>query len=91
MNLKIIKEKENPLMHRKEVELIIEHLKEKTPSRKEIKEILHATQGYDKNLTVIKKIENVYGLGKDKVLVFVYENEEILKKLEDEYVLKREE
>ena len=90
MELKFLNEKENPLMHRKEIEFIVEHVKEKTPTRKEIKDMLKALRDYDPNLTVIKKIENVYGIGRDKVLAFVYENEEIMKKIEDNYLFERE-
>jgi len=91
MELKFLNEKENPLMHRKEIEFIVEHIKEKTPTRKEIKEMLKALKDYDPNLVVIKKIKNVYGIGKDKVLAFVYENKEFMKKIEDDYLFKREE
>jgi len=91
MEIKFLNEKDNPLMHRKEIEFVVEHIKEKTPTRKEIKEMLKALKDYDPNLIVIKKIENIYGIGKDKVLAFIYENEEFMKKLEDNYLFKREE
>ncbi len=90
MELKFISEKENPLMQRKEVEFIIEHIKDKTPSRKEIKDLLKAVKNYDPELVVIKKIESIYGIGKEKVLVFIYDNKEIMEKIEDSYLFERE-
>ena len=90
MKLEIINEKENPILKRKEIEAIVEHEEQPTPTRKEIKEHLKALKDYPVELMVIKKIEGIFGLPKEKVLIFVYEDEETMKKLEPEYLFKRE-
>jgi small subunit ribosomal protein S24e len=90
MKLEILSEKENPVMKRKEIEVIIEHIESGTPTRKEIKEHLKALKDYPIELMVIKKIEGTFGLGKEKALIFVYDNEEIMKKVEPKYLFERE-
>ncbi len=90
MKLTIVNEKDNPVLKRKEIEVIVEHIESPTPTRKEIKEHLKALKNYPVELMVIKKIEGTFGLGKEKALIFVYEDEEIMKKLEPDYLFKRE-
>ncbi|HIQ50679.1 MAG TPA: hypothetical protein EYH54_01760 [Nautiliaceae bacterium] len=90
MKAEIIEEKENPILKRKEIKMLIEHLDSPTPSRTEIKKLLKALKDYDENKMVIKKVRNIFGIGKDEVLIFVYEDEELMKKLEPKYFFERE-
>lgn len=69
--MKIISEKDNPLLKRKELLIELES-KGPTPSRKEIKEMITANYG-TKNF-VIKKIVQKTGTNTVHVKVFIYEN-----------------
>ena len=90
MKAEIMEERENPVLKRIEVKMIIEHLDSPTPPRTEIKKLLKALKGYDENKMVVKEVRNIFGLGKDEVLIFVYEDEELMKKLEPKYLFERE-
>jgi len=81
MELKIINKKEDPLLSRIKVqsEIIFE---KGTVSKEEIKNKLGKDLGKDEKLIVVKGIYTKYGLKKATNLSYIYENEEVLKKIE---------
>ncbi|MAG07854.1 hypothetical protein CMO89_00095 [Candidatus Woesearchaeota archaeon] len=81
MNVDIKDKKENQLLHRTEVraELVYSG---KTPSKEEVKKFISGKLSSDPELTVVKKVETVFGLEKANVLVYVYKGKEKLKKVE---------
>jgi small subunit ribosomal protein S24e len=90
MKAEIIEERDNPILKRKEIKMVIEHIDSATPPRVEIKKLLKALKDYDENKMVIKEVRNIFGIGKDEVTIFVYEDEELMKKLEPKYLFERE-
>jgi|SRR3989344_8755153 len=81
LNLKILNEKQKKLLDRKEVEL--EAIYDKaTPKKEEMLKEISSLLKIKENLIVLKKINQIFGASKAKVLVYVYASEESLKKVE---------
>ncbi len=96
MKAELLKEKETPLLQRKRMNFMVDFAGS-TPSGIELRESLSKQLKVDKNLIAIRHIYQRYGLPRAKVIVHVYKNFEILKKLEqlskkalEEYVVKEE-
>jgi len=89
MKIKSIKKKENPLLKRTELEILIDHLNEPTPSRQKLIDYLAANLGADKNLLVIRKIATSYG-PLSKIFAVLYNDENALKETELKHILKRQ-
>ena len=87
MNARILNSRENKLIGRREIEFEIEY--EKMPKREEIIELLSKVGELNKELLIIKKIENVSGIRKSKGIAYEYESKEKMKKFEPEYRIKR--
>lgn len=78
MQIVDFKQKENPLLYRKELVLDISFDKS-TPSRKQVIQSVKDKVGCDEKLVVIKSISNYYGTNKALVEAFVYDDEKALK------------
>ena len=81
MELKIIKQEENPLLHRKTITYQVED-HPATPSHKETMEKVSALTGKEKDSITIKKIQQPYGSPNAIVEVNVYDKPEHMKKYE---------
>jgi small subunit ribosomal protein S24e len=78
--MKILEQKENFLLKRKEVLARLEA--EKTPSFEEAKENLAKETKADKEVIVIKKVNGGYGLKDFRVRAFIYASKEDLARTE---------
>ncbi len=86
--MNIIEKKENKLLER--IEVVFKYSsKDKTPSRKELVEDLVKEFGHNRDLIVITKIETQYGSKQSIVYAYLYKDEKAMKKIEKEYILKR--
>jgi len=81
MNLKIVNEKEEKLLDRKNIMLNID-FEAKTPSREEIKKELVEKLKAAPELLKIKRISQEFGSRNAKVLVYLYNTKESLNKIE---------
>jgi len=81
MELKIINKKDEPLLSRIRVEsdLVFEKT---TPSAQDVKSKLASVLGKDEKLIVIKGIYTRFGLKNAKNVSYVYENVDLLKRIE---------
>jgi len=81
MNITIKEKKENNTLSRMEyvIELFFEQA---TPNRKEIQKAIAKDLKSNEKTTVIKRIGTKFGASKADVIVFVYNNEEVMHKLE---------
>ena len=86
MEVKIIEEKDNPFLERKEVLLRIEHHSQPTPSKKELEDYLTKKYGVDATHIVIDYIFSEVGIGESKAKVKIYKKpvREVEKKEEAE-------
>ncbi len=78
----------NPLLSRRELMLIINHLGGGTPSRLDLRKKIASKLGEDIDKVYVKKIIEQTD-SSCKVLANVYENKEIALKIEPEYIIKR--
>ncbi len=72
MKFDVSEEKENKLLHRKEIRGILTYEKE-TPSREQLQAYLAGTYGADKELVILDKIDNIFGARQAKIYVKVYD------------------
>ncbi|MDH7478183.1 MAG: 30S ribosomal protein S24e [Candidatus Bathyarchaeota archaeon] len=90
MNIKIISDKTNPLLKRREVEFQVEHTQTgSTPPRVEVRKALASALKADIDLVVIKKFETKTGTNAAVGIVNVYDSLEQLRLIEPEYIIKR--
>lgn len=83
MKFNATEEKENKLLHRKEVKGLLTYEKE-TPAKDQLQLNLASHYGADKELVVIEKMGNIFGARQANVYLKVYENIDSLKKYEKE-------
>ncbi|MBU5682711.1 MAG: 30S ribosomal protein S24e [Candidatus Aenigmatarchaeota archaeon] len=73
MEIKIIQEKNNPLLKRKELLLEIDHSNKATPSREELANEISKMFNVEKEKIVIDYILSIRGCSKSKAKVKIYE------------------
>lgn len=88
--MKIVKEFDNKLLKRKEIEFDVDS-KGTTLSRSDIKTQAVKALKADENLVVVSSIASRFGSTLTQVIVYVYEDEQTLKRLTPEHVAKRNE
>lgn len=87
MEIKIASEKENPLLGRKELWIVVRA--KKTPKRSELKTRLAAELGVEEKLIIVDKIKTVAGTSDAEVYVKIYKDEEYLNKIEPTYKIEK--
>ena len=90
MDLKLLKERETPLLSRKRVTFEAT-FKGPTPTRDAIQEAVSKALKTDKELTIIKHIYTRYGLEKTKIIAHIYSKKEDMQRYEEKSVLKKHE
>ncbi|HUV79719.1 MAG TPA: 30S ribosomal protein S24e [Candidatus Bathyarchaeia archaeon] len=90
MKIEITKENENLLLGRKEVDFKLKHEEEgASPSREAARNALIKALKCSSTLLVIDKMRTEFGKRETVGYAKVYENEERLKEIEREHILKR--
>lgn len=89
VEVEIEQEKENKLMHRRELILSADHEGEGTPSRKDLNSEISNLVSSSKNEVVIDKVDTEYGKEKSMVHVRVYDDEEYVEEFERDYFQNR--
>lgn len=88
MDIKIIKDKKNALLNRRELELKVT-FDGATPSRTDVKGKLAAMLTVPLELVIVQKMDNEFGRQELKGYVKIYEGEARMKQVEEAYVLER--
>lgn len=88
MEVEIIEDTENPMLHRRDVTFKVVH-EEATPERLSVRDSLAATLGKDANEVVIRDLSTKFGMRTTIGEAKVYDDEDIAKDIEREYVLER--
>ena len=88
MDIKIIKDKKNSLLNRRELDFIVIY-EGSTPSRIDVRNKLAAMLNAPLELLVIQRIKTEYGMQESKGYAKLYEDADRMKQVEQEYVLKR--
>jgi len=81
MKLDVKEKRENPLLHRTEIKAGLAYTG-KTPSREDVKKLVADKLGSEPELTIIKKIETVFGFERGTVYAYVYKDKEQQKRIE---------
>lgn len=90
MEIKIISEKENPLLKRKEIFFQLEHGQTgSTPPRLEVRKAVAIELKKDAALVFVKKLETKTGTHLAVGTANVYDSVEHAKSVEPEYIVKR--
>lgn len=88
MELDIIAEDENPMLHRTDVRFQMTH-EEATPSRLSVRDSLAAKLNKDAEEVVIRKLDTKYGMRKTVGYAKVYNDAEYAKDIEQGHALER--
>lgn len=88
MDIDVISEEENPMLHRTDVRFSIVH-EEATPSRLSVRDSLAAKLNKDSDEVVVHKLDTKYGMRKTIGYAKVYESPDHAADVEQEYMLER--
>ncbi len=88
MDIKIIEEKNNPLLNRREVVFKVDH-ESATPSRKSIVDRIAATMNSKEGLVVIDNLKTEFGKRETIGYAKIYETEERAKQVERPHITER--
>jgi len=89
VEVEIESEKENKLLNRRELTLIVSHQGESTPDRNQLKDRVSNLVNSPKNTVIIDSINTMYGKEESKVEARVYDDEESAIKYERKYQKER--
>ncbi|KAI5191870.1 small subunit ribosomal protein S24e [Nematocida sp. AWRm77] len=87
--IKIIERKENPLLHRVELNLSIMHPNESTPQKKDLATEIGKQLGVPANYVVVRDCCTRFGSHVSTASAKVYKEKQYLEKIEHKYILKR--
>lgn len=88
MDIRIIEEDENPLLHRTEVTFEVTH-DEATPSRLSVRDSLAAKLNKDADEVVVHELDTKFGMRTTIGAAKVYEDPDIAQSVEQDYMLER--
>ena len=88
MEIEIIDEEENPMLHRSDVRFEIVH-EDVTPSRLSVRDSLAAKLDKDSDEVVIHELDTKFGMRRSIGYAKVYESPEFARDVEQEYMLER--
>jgi|UniRef100_A0A7C1G984 small subunit ribosomal protein S24e len=87
-SIKLVHERVNRVIGRRELLFTITHETTGTPSKKDIVSQLQSVLG-TQGVIIVRKVSTRYGQRVSDVLVHVYDNEIVAKAFEPRYILKR--
>ncbi|OYT52238.1 MAG: 30S ribosomal protein S24e [Desulfurococcales archaeon ex4484_204] len=87
--VQVVKERENKLVGRLEVHVIVNHIGKGAPSRLNLVKALSNLYKKGEDLIVVTKILTEYGIGISKAIVHIYSDLNRLRMFEPEYLLRR--
>jgi small subunit ribosomal protein S24e len=88
MEIEIVDEDENPMLHRTDVRFTVTH-DEETPSRLSVRDSLAAQLNKDSTEVVVRKLDTKFGMRKTIGYAKVYESPEFAREVEQDHMLER--
>jgi len=88
MDIKIVKDLDNKLLNRKELDFTVEY-EGPTPSRADVRKKLAALLNNNVDLIIVQKMESEYGHQLVKGCAKVYDSADRMKQIEPEHILLR--
>ncbi len=89
MDVKIVSQKANPVLKRKEVEFTVEHTQGKTPVRLDIRRMIASQLQVSDKLVFVKRMKTLTGTSITVGAANAYESEAQAKLIEPGYIVKR--
>ncbi|MFW6375718.1 MAG: 30S ribosomal protein S24e [Thermoplasmatota archaeon] len=89
VEVEIESEKQNKLLNRREMSLIVSHQGEETPGREQLKDRVSNLVNSPKNTVIIDSINTMFGREQSTVEARVYDDEESAVKYERKYQKER--
>ena len=90
MDIKVIEERNNPLLQRREVKFSVSH-NLGTPSREEIKAQIAAHLNSKPELVIIERMKSEFGKRETRGYAKIYETVERMKSVETAHIIQRNE
>ncbi|MFW9787868.1 MAG: 30S ribosomal protein S24e [Candidatus Thorarchaeota archaeon] len=91
MKIEILNERENKPLARKEVDFRVDHTGASTPSRADIRAKIVAQFDADSSAVVIRRLETKFGAGITEGTARIYSDEDQMKQIELDHIVKRHE
>jgi small subunit ribosomal protein S24e len=91
MAIKDMNEYENVLLNRRELNFILFHPGEPTPTRQVIRNKVASEYAVDLDLVYVYELNPEFGRGSTKCLVYIYDSKEFAEKMIPKYIKKRNE
>jgi ribosomal protein S24E len=91
MKTKVLQETENKLFSRKEISLELDHNKSQTPSRAELYKFMSVKFKAPAEQIVLKKMKTGFGSNKSLAKFYIYDNAEVISKIENKHFASRRE
>ncbi|MFB6128782.1 MAG: 30S ribosomal protein S24e [Halorhabdus sp.] len=88
MDIDIIEEEENPMLHRTDVRFEVAH-EEATPSRLSVRDSLAAMLNKDAEEVVVHQLDTTFGMRKTVGYAKVYDDPEFAREVEQDHMLER--
>ena len=88
MDIEVVSEEENPMLHRRDVRFEVVH-DEESPSRLSVRDSLAAKLNKDAEEVVVHSIDTKFGMRKSMGYAKVYDSPEDATDVEQEYMLER--
>jgi len=88
MDIEIVDEEENPMLHRTDVRFELTH-EDATPSRLSVRDSLAAMLNKDSAEVVVRELDTKYGMRRTVGLAKVYDSAEDARDVEQEHMLER--
>lgn len=88
MDITILTEDENPMLHRKDVRFEMTH-EDSTPERLSVRDSLAAKLNKDSKEVVVRELSTKFGMRKTIGQAKVYESSDVARDVEQEYMLER--
>jgi small subunit ribosomal protein S24e len=88
MDITILEEEENPMLHRKDVRFQMTH-EDATPERLSVRDSLAAKLNKDSKEVVVRNLDTKFGMRKTIGNAKVYESAEIARDVEQDHMLDR--
>ena len=85
----VVSERYNPLIKRRELDLVIHHELKPTPMRITLRMQLAEALGADVRLVYVRSIRTEYGIGRSRARVHVYESLDRVKAFEPQHIIDR--
>ncbi len=85
----VVKDWYNPLIKRREVEIVLLHVGKSTPSRIQVRLGAAKAFGVDVKRLYVREIRTEYGVGRSKIVIHIYDTPERALKFEPKHIIER--